>query len=168
MKIKIILLAMAIAISGCAVKDDVTPSQGAVTLESYRGVVVESTPGEKPLITVSNDASSALDLFQSDLIRGEGDSVQPGAEVTMHYVGVGLDSGEEFDSSWDRGSPFGPASVTQFIAGFSEGVVGMQVGGRRLLVIPGNLAYGEAGIPQAGIGPNETLVFVVDLLAISQ
>lgn len=167
MKIKIILLAMAIAISGCAVKNDVTPSQGAATLESYRGVVVESTPGEKPLITVSNDASSALDLFQSDLIRGEGDSVQPGAEVTVHYVGVGLDSGEEFDSSWDRGSPIS-FSLNQVIPGWSEGVVGMQVGGRRLLVIPGDLAYGEAGIPQAGIGPNETLVFVVDLLAISQ
>ncbi|MGA0078818.1 MAG: FKBP-type peptidyl-prolyl cis-trans isomerase [Candidatus Nanopelagicales bacterium] len=118
-------------------------------------------------MTITDEATSALDLFQSDLIRGEGETVLPGAEVTVHYVGVGLNSGNEFDSSWDRDAPIS-FSLDQVIPGWSEGVVGMQVGGRRLLVIPGDLAYGEAGIPQAGIGSNETLVFVVDLLAIVQ
>jgi len=166
-KIRVALLAMALVLTGCAVRNDVTPSQGAATVESYQGVVVESIPGEKPIVTITNDASSASDLFLSDLISGSGESVQAGAEVTVHYVGVGLDSGEEFDSSWDRGEPIS-FSLNSVIPGWSEGVVGMQVGGRRLLVIPGELAYGPAGIPQAGIGPNETLVFVVDLLNISQ
>ena len=167
MKIKAIFLAIALTITGCAVTNDVTPGQGAATLETYKGVVVESTAGQKPLITITDEATGALDLFQSDLIRGEGETVLPGAEVTVHYVGVGLNSGNEFDSSWDRDAPIS-FSLDQVIPGWSEGVVGMQVGGRRLLVIPGDLAYGEAGIPQAGIGSNETLVFVVDLLAIVQ
>lgn len=160
-------MAIGLTLSACAVTNDVTPGQGAATVETYKGVVVESVAGEKPVITISDEASSALDLFQSDLINGEGESVLPGAEVTVHYVGVGLNSGDEFDSSWDRGAPIS-FSLNEVIPGWSEGVVGMQVGGRRLLVIPSNLAYGEAGIPQAGIGPNETLVFVVDLLAIVQ
>ena len=158
---------LALVFSGCAVRNDVAPNQGAGTVESYKGVVVESTQGEKPVITVTDEASSAKDLFASDLINGDGAAVAQGAQVTVHYVGVGLDSGEEFDSSWDRGEPIS-FSLNEVIPGWSEGVVGMKIGGRRLLVIPGELAYGEAGIPQAGIGPNETLVFVVDLLAISQ
>jgi len=164
-RIKYLLVVLALVISGCAVKNDVPPSQGAMNLETYKGVEVASTPGAKPLITVNSDARSASDLFSSDLIVGDGATVAPGAQVTVDYVGVGLDSGDEFDSSWDRGEPI-TFGLDQVIQGWSEGVVGMKVGGRRLLVIPGDLAYGANGIPQAGIGPNETLIFVVDLIAI--
>lgn len=167
MKTRILALVALILLAGCGVKNDVPPSQGAANLESYKGVEVVSTPGEKPLITVNGDAKSALDLFSSDIEVGDGALASSGAEVTVHYVGVGLDSGVEFDSSWDRGAPIS-FSLDGVIAGWSEGVPGMKVGGRRLLVIPGDMAYGAAGIPQAGIGPNETLIFVVDLLAIAE
>lgn len=167
MKKIVILIIMALVVTGCAVKNDVPPNQGAISVQSYKGVEVSSTPGEKPIITVNEQAESALDLYSQDLIEGDGDVVTPGSQVTVHYVGVGMGSGEEFDSSWDRGETIS-FGLDQVIAGWSEGVVGMKVGGRRLLVIPGELAYGEAGIPQAGIGPNETLIFVVDLQAVNQ
>ena len=166
MKIRVLALAALLLLAGCGVTNDVPPNQGAANLESYKGVEVVSTVGEKPLITVSEEAKSAIDLFSTDLQVGDGAIASPGAEVTVHYVGVGLDSGVEFDSSWDRGTPIS-FSLDGVIAGWSEGVPGMKVGGRRLLVIPGDMAYGPAGIPQAGIGPDETLVFVVDLLAIA-
>jgi len=164
-RIKYLLVILALVMAGCAVKNDVPPNQGAVNLETYKGVEIASTPGVKPVITVTSEARSALDLFSSDLIVGTGDTVAPAAQVTVHYVGVGMSSGDEFDSSWDRGAPI-TFGLDQVIQGWSEGVVGMKVGGRRLLVIPGDMAYGPNGIPQAGIGPNETLIFVVDLLAI--
>lgn len=165
MKLKILIFITLLLITGCAVKNEVPPSQGAAKLESYKGVAVESTVSAKPLITVAADAKSAVELFLSDLTVGDGAVATSGAEVTVHYVGVGLNSGEEFDSSWDRGEPI-TFSLNGVISGWSEGVPGMKVGGRRLLVIPGDMAYGAGGIPQAGIGPDETLIFVVDLLAI--
>lgn len=89
-----------------------------------------------------------------------------GAMVTVHYVGVSYSTGEEFDASWNSGQPFpfvlGQALV---IPGWEQGVVGMRVGGSRQLVIPPDLAYGPAGRPPV-IAPNETLIFVIDLLAV--
>ena len=98
---------------------------------------------------------------------GDGPAAQPGQTVTVHYVGVSALNGRQFDASWDRGEPFefqlGAGSV---IPGWEQGVAGMKVGGRRQLVIPPRLAYGPQGSPPS-IGPNETLVFVIDLLAVS-
>jgi peptidylprolyl isomerase len=86
--------------------------------------------------------------------------------VTVHYVGVSKANGRQFDASWDRGEPFQfQLGAGQVIPGWDQGVAGMKVGGRRELVIPPRLAYGPAGSPPT-IGPNETLVFVVDLLAV--
>jgi peptidylprolyl isomerase len=85
----------------------------------------------------------------------------------MQYVGVSWSTGEQFDASWDRGGqPFQfPLGGGQVIAGWDDGIPGMKVGGRRILVIPPDKGYGAAG---AGpdIAPNETLVFVVDLVGI--
>ena len=82
----------------------------------------------------------------------------------MHYVGVAWSTGEQFDASWDRGAPldFG-LGAGQVIPGWDQGVVGMKVGGRRTLVIPPDMAYGNRGAPGA-IAPNETLIFTVDLV----
>ena len=86
--------------------------------------------------------------------------------MTVHYVGVSLANGRQFDASWDRGEPFQfQLGAGQVIPGWDEGVAGMKVGGRHQLVIPPRLAYGPQGSPSA-IGPNETLVFVVDLLGV--
>ena len=86
-----------------------------------------------------------------------------GATVNVQYVGANFADGQDFDSSWQRGQP-ATFSLAQVIPGFAQGIAGMQVGGRRELVIPPALGYGSAG---AGpVGPNETLVFVIDLLAV--
>ena len=91
----------------------------------------------------------------------------PGQTVSVHYVGVAHSTGEEFDASWNRGAPFRfPLGAGRVIGGWDQGVAGMKVGGRRKLVIPPHLGYGDRGAGGV-IKPGETLVFVVDLLGVS-
>ena len=125
------------------------------------GVSVQGGPGEKPQVTVPGGPAPA-GLVVHDLIEGEGDPAAPGATVTTHYVGVGWDSGRQFDSSWDRGRTIS-FPLSRVIAGWQEGIPGMKPGGRRLLVIPGGMAYGDRPPPGSGIGRGEALVFVIDL-----
>ncbi len=104
------------------------------------------------------------ELQATDLVTGTGEEATVGRTVAVHYVGVSFSSGEEFDSSWNRGEPFAfPLGAGAVIAGWDRGVAGMRVGGRRQLVIPPDLAYGDRGAGGV-IGPGETLIFVVDLL----
>lgn len=106
-------------------------------------------------------------LVVKDIVEGKGAAAQPGDTVQVQYVGVSFSNGEQFDASWDNGAPFDfPLGQQQVIPGWDQGVVGMKVGGRRELVIPPDLGYGEQGSPPA-ILPNETLVFVIDLLKIN-
>jgi peptidylprolyl isomerase len=118
---------------------------------------------EKPLVEPHlEDAPD--DLLIDEIIVGDGPEATVGQSAVVHYVGVGATSGEEFDASWNRDEPFEFAlGAGQVIKGWDEGVVGMRVGGRRRLVIPSRLAYGERGAGGV-IAPNETLIFVVDLL----
>ena len=105
-------------------------------------------------------------LQTEDIVRGTGPAAKPGDTITAHYAGVTFSTGEEFDASWNRGEPFTfPLGGGQVIEGWDRGFVGMKQGGRRVLTIPPELAYGAQGFPPA-IGPNETLVFVVDLVEI--
>jgi peptidylprolyl isomerase len=102
-------------------------------------------------------------LVIKDIVVGKGKTAKKGSEVSVKYVGVSYSTGEQFDSSWDRNAEFPFTLGTQsVITGWDEGVVGMKEGGRRELVIPADKAYGAAGKPP--IGPNETLVFVIDLI----
>ena len=126
------------------------------------GVTVTGAKDEEPTITLGPDFPPATELIVADVYEGSGDPVAPGAALTVNYVGVGQTSGEVFDSSWARGAP-ATFPLDGVIEGWQQGMLGMKPGGRRLLVIPGSLAYGEAGAPPA-IGPDETLVFVVDLI----
>ncbi|SDY91679.1 peptidylprolyl isomerase [Micromonospora pattaloongensis] len=106
------------------------------------------------------------DLVIEDVTVGEGPEAQPGQVATVHYVGVAFSTGQEFDASWNRGEPFSfPLGAGRVIAGWDRGVVGMKVGGRRRLIIPPQLGYGDRGAGGA-IKPGETLIFVVDLLAV--
>lgn len=106
------------------------------------------------------------DLVIEDLVAGEGEEARAGQTAVVHYVGVAVSSGEEFDASWNRGVPFDfPLGAGHVIAGWDRGVVGMRVGGRRRLVIPSHLGYGKRGAGGV-IAPHETLIFVVDLLAL--
>ncbi|NKZ01993.1 FKBP-type peptidyl-prolyl cis-trans isomerase [Nocardiopsis alborubida] len=107
------------------------------------------------------------ELEVTDIQVGEGAQAGHGSTVEVHYVGVAFSSGEEFDASWNRGTPLSfRLGARQVIAGWDQGVLGMRVGGRRKLVIPPHLAYGERGAPGA-IAPNETLIFVCDLVGVS-
>jgi peptidylprolyl isomerase len=99
-----------------------------------------------------------------DLTEGDGAEAVPGSTVSVHYVGVSFSTGEQFDASWDRGSPLEfPLGAGHVIAGWDQGVAGMKVGGRRQLVIPSQLAYGDRGAGGV-IAPGETLIFVCDLV----
>jgi peptidylprolyl isomerase len=109
---------------------------------------------------------AVTELVVTDEVDGSGDEVTTGATVTAHYVGVSASTGEQFDASWDRGSPIS-FPLDGVIQGWSQGLLGMKVGGRRTLVIPGHMAYGAHPPPGAGIAPNETLVFTVDLVDVS-
>jgi peptidylprolyl isomerase len=104
------------------------------------------------------------ELQKTDVVEGKGKAAKPGDLVSVQYVGNSWSTGAQFDASWDRGGqPFQfPLGAGQVIAGWDQGVAGMKRGGRRLLVIPPELAYG-AQSPSPDIAPNETLIFVVDL-----
>lgn len=117
-----------------------------------------------PVVGVLEGAVPMTSLVTSDVVAGSGTPVADGATVTVEYCGVGLASGAVFDSSWARGEP-ATFPLSGVIAGWQEGIPGMQPGGRRLLVIPADLAYGEQPPPGSGIAPGETLVFVVDLVS---
>ncbi len=134
---------------------------GAETYECD-GVTVTGAKDAEPTIELGDDFAPATELAVADVYVGSGDPVAPGSTLTVNYVGMGQQSGEVFDSSWARGEP-ATFQLEQVIPGWQEGMLGMAPGGRRLLIIPGSLGYGPAGNPPA-IGPDETLVFVVDLI----
>ncbi|GAA1069725.1 FKBP-type peptidyl-prolyl cis-trans isomerase [Kitasatospora arboriphila] len=101
-----------------------------------------------------------------DIVVGDGAEAKAGAVVEVHYVGVTFSTGEEFDASWNRGQTFRfPLGAGRVIKGWDQGVQGMKVGGRRELVIPPNLAYGNQS-PSPLIPAGSTLIFVVDLLGV--
>jgi peptidylprolyl isomerase len=122
-------------------------------------------PNEKPEIEVPDGAPSYV-LEVEDIEVGEGDEALAGKIVEVHYVGVSWKSKEQFDASWDRGDTFKfGLGKRQVIEGWDEGVQGMKVGGRRKITIPPQMAYGKRGAGGV-IGPDETLIFVVDLLGV--
>ena len=120
----------------------------------------------KPVVEIPDHAPS-YQLELEDLTTGEGDEATSGDIVEVHYVGVSWKTGNQFDASWDRGGTFKfGLGKGQVIKGWDEGVAGMKVGGRRRITIPPDLAYGARGAGGV-IGPHETLVFVVDLIAVN-
>ena len=131
-------------------------------------VKVTADTKSKPEITVPDcDKPNALQV--KDIVEGEGDAAKAGDAVSVHYTGISWTTKKQFDSSWAAGrkpytvQPLGQAGV---IAGWNQGLIGVKSGGRRLLVIPANLGYGQQGrLPD--IAPGETLVFVVDVVSIN-
>jgi len=121
---------------------------------------------EKPEIEFPG-AEPPADLVIIDVTEGDGAEATSGSTVSVHYVGVAHSTGEEFDASYNRGTPLQfRIGVGQVIQGWDQGVEGMKVGGRRQLVIPPHLGYGDRGAGGV-IKPGETLIFVVDLLDVS-
>jgi peptidylprolyl isomerase len=126
---------------------------------------VSTDLSSKPEPAIPDEAPPA-ELQSEDVVDGDGATAKAGDNVTVQYVGVDYETGEEFDSSWEGGQPFEfELGAGQVIPGWDQGVEGMKEGGRRQLIIPPDLAYGAQGQPPA-IGPNATLVFVVDLVKV--
>lgn len=120
---------------------------------------------ERPTISVP-DTDAPSDLVLEDVVVGDGAEALPGSQVNVDYVGVSWSTGQEFDASWNRGQPLSFTLGTgQVIQGWDSGVAGMRVGGRRTITIPPHMGYGAQGAGGV-IGPNETLIFTVDLRSI--
>lgn len=155
-------LALAIAVAGCGGSDD-SSSDSTASSGSAEASITDTS--KKPKVTVPTGVSPTKFAYK-DIVEGTGPVAKSGDKVTVQYVGVGFDTEKEFDSSWSSGQPFPfTLGAGDVITGWDKGVEGMKVGGRRELVLPADLAYGPAGRPPS-IGPNETLIFVIDLLKV--
>lgn len=174
-----LILAVAIVLSLMGGDDDdtdtaatstTTPTDSTSPTEAPADAVdLTCTPPASPQTdltskpTVTPPDAPATDLTCADHVVGTGDEVQPGDTVKVHYVGVGQITETEFDASWG-GDP-ATFALSDVIPGWTQGIPGMKVGGRRELVIPAVMAYGPNGRP--GIEPDETLVFIIDLLEVN-
>jgi peptidylprolyl isomerase len=155
------LACAALALAGCGDKKD----EAAAPAATKTPASAATPPATKPEVTVPKGKLPKT-LVKKDIKVGDGPVAEPGKNVQVQYVGVSAANGRQFDASWDRGEPFSfQLGAQQVIPGWDQGVAGMKVGGRRELIIPPDLAYGAQGSPPT-IGPNETLVFVIDLEAV--
>lgn len=169
MKLRHIILSSALvaALAACANSPSATdPSASAAGGSSdFPDVTVEGGYGEDPKIAFDSKVEPPADLKIKDLVEGDGDVVKEGATVEVHYKGVSwVNGGAEFDSSFSRGETIS-FPLNGVIPGWRDGLVGQKVNGRRLLVIPPEMGYG-AQSPTPAIAPNDTLVFVVDLVSV--
>jgi peptidylprolyl isomerase len=158
-------------IAGCGDSDDSAPQSSATqpTETETTGTTTAAAPSlkdtsQKPVIEKPTGPVPRK-LKVQDIVKGKGPAAKTGDELTVQYVGVTFSTGDQFDASWDNGQPFSFQLGGQVIEGWNKGLKGMRKGGRRELTIPPQLAYGAQGSPPA-IGPNETLVFVVDLVGL--
>ncbi len=170
----LVALALALALAACSGGEDEEPAEGAAAQnqpaapEAQVQVANGADQTAKPRVRVPDGVEPPRALRTRDLVPGDGPALRAGDQVTMQYVGVSWSTGRQFDASWDRGEPFGfQLGAGQVIQGWDRGLVGMRVGGRRLLVIPPDLGYGAQGQPP-DIAPNETLVFVVDAMRVNR
>jgi peptidylprolyl isomerase len=159
---------MALALVACGDDED---GGGSASTEATEQPATETQAADLTDTSVKPEmpkpsGSPPTALQKEDIVKGKGPAAQNGDTVTMHYVGTAFSTGEQFDASWDRGVPLDPFQLGTgaVIPGWDRGLLGMRVGGRRKLVIPPELAYGPQG--SGPIGPNETLIFIVDLLKI--
>lgn len=165
----VICACAAMLLAGCGGGNSSTSAEGSgnaseATSESSAKAPASAANKTRPKVHVPK-GPPPKHLVVKDLEKGSGAVARAGDEVTVQYVGVNYKSGKEFDASWDRGEPFTfTLGAGEVIPGWDKGVEGMKVGGRRELIIPPNLGYGPSGSPPV-IPANETLVFVVDLLA---
>jgi FKBP-type peptidyl-prolyl cis-trans isomerase len=145
---------------------------GAAKSLSFEDVTVTdpTNMSSKPKVTAESNRQPAR-LKVKDLVVGSGEAATPASTVTVQYVGVRYADGKQFDASWDHGGPTS-FSLRKVVRGFTQGIGGtdeipvMKVGGRRIIIVPADLGYGENGTPDGSIPPNATIVFVVDLVAI--
>jgi peptidylprolyl isomerase len=153
---------LVVGLAACGGDDD--SANASSTTPTTSKVATCSESRTKPTVDVPPTAPTKL--VTKDLEPGHGPTVAEGTTVSVHYVGVSFSTKQQFDASWDRGQPFNfVVGDPQIIQGWNQGLVGMKLCGRRELVIPPELGYGAQG--SGDIKPNETLVFVIDVLAIA-
>jgi peptidylprolyl isomerase len=144
-------------------------TSGTVSLNGAT-VTGATNMSSKPKVT-SQSPLPAANLKVKDLVVGKGEAATPTSTVTVQYVGVRYADGKQFDSSWDRGGAT-TFSLKKVVKGFTQGIGGndeippMKVGGRRLIIVPSELGYGDNGTPDGSIPPGASIVFVVDLIAV--
>lgn len=173
MRIPALILASSLLLTACASAPDAgTPSNvptssapTSATAGDLAAYTVSAELGTKPTIQIADGAGNVTQLLTKDIVEGTGAAVQATDNVTVNYVGIGALSRQQFDASWDAGTT-ASFPLNGVILGWQQGLLGMKVGGRRLLVIPGDLAYGATPPDGSGIQSNETLIFVVDLVSI--
>jgi peptidylprolyl isomerase len=137
-----------------------TPTAAPANVDAIVAGVGKNTKKKPKIVTPQGDPPTQLVI--KDIVKGTGPKAKPGDTLTMQYVGNSWSTGEQFDASWDRGQAFPfQLGAGMVIPGWDQGMVGMRKGGRRLLIIPPDMGYGPQG--SGPIGPNETLVFAVDL-----
>ncbi|PXX59865.1 peptidylprolyl isomerase [Nocardia tenerifensis] len=123
--------------------------------------------GTAPKITLPDNCDPPKKLITKDLVQGSGPGAAAGQQLKMNYALVTWSNGQKKDSSFDRGTPFDlTLGGGQVIPGWDQGLVGVQTGSRRLLIVPPDLGYGASG--RSGIAPNETLVFVTDAVSVGK
>ena len=173
-RLPILLACLLLMLFAVACGDD-GEEEAAAPQETATATETPAAEGSVDAATISKDLSAKpeipqpsgeppAELQKTDVVKGKGKAAKAGDLVSVQYVGNSWSTGAQFDASWDRGSEPSqfPLGAGQVIPGWDQGVAGMKKGGRRLLVIPPDLAYG-AQSPSPDIAPNETLVFVVDL-----
>ena len=169
------LAALAVSCNPSETEDDLaaTPTQAAVApgmdecedREPEAPDEQDEMSESKPEIEVP-DGAPPCELVIQDIVEGDGDEAEEGSTVSVHYVGVSWSTGEEFDSSWEQGSPI-DLSLMQVIPGWQQGIPGMKEGGHRRLIIPPDLAYGDTPPPGSTIKAGETLVFEIGLVKVT-
>ncbi len=158
--------ALAVVVAGCGSDSSTSTSGSTQSSEEASGAQsgAEAAKRTRPKVEVPKGPAPTK-LVEKELIEGSGPEAKSGDEVTVQYAGVLYKTGKEFDASWNRGEPFSfTLGGGEVIPGWDKGVEGMKVGGRRMLIIPPELAYGSQGV--GPIPPESTLVFVIDLLSI--
>lgn len=158
--------ALAVVVAGCGSDSSTSSTSGTTQGSEASGAQSEAEAAKRTRPKVELPKGPApKTLVKKELIEGSGPEAKSGDEVTVQYVGVLYKNGEEFDASWNRGEPFSfTLGGGEVIPGWDKGVEGMKAGGRRMLVIPPELAYGSEGV--GPIPPESTLVFVIDLLSV--
>ena len=165
----VILTVAGIIAAGLSPSRAAGDASGSVTFNAVT-VTGAANMSSKPKVT-SESPLPVANLKVKDLVVGTGAAATPTSTVTVQYVGVLYANGKQFDSSWDRGSAT-TFSLRKVVKGFTEGIGGndenppMKIGGRRLMILPSEMGYGENGTPDGSIPANASIVFVVDLIAI--
>ena len=159
-----LLIAPVLLLAACSTDGGVNPMTSSTQASPTALPVVGGSKGSKPTISAPS-GNAPKTLQQKDIFVGTGKEAVATSTLEVHYTLMAWSTGSLVESSWDSGQT-ATFPLSGVIAGWQQGIPGMREGGRRLLVIPPDLGYGASGAG-AAIGPNETLIFVVDLIKVS-